>query len=129
MLRAGEAQHRVVNGYQKFRVASFKPSGKGALAKVLDNVVTHQTPELLRGDPHITFGTDHLGGMFTGAGQTNTSKTPLLGNLRIGAPGAKCAEYTPIPEDYKIILESSDLRVLGLALDSDAASTLCVVSA
>lgn len=76
----------VVNGYQKFRVASFKPSGKGAFAKVLDNVATHQTPELLRRDPHITFGTDYLGGMFTGAGQTNTSKTPLLGNLRIGAP-------------------------------------------
>ena len=86
MFRAGEAQHRVVNGYQKFRVASFKASGKGVLAKVLDNVVVHQTPELLRRDPHITFGTDHLGGMFTGAGQTNTSKTPLLGNLRKGAP-------------------------------------------
>ena len=48
MLRTGETQNCVVNGYEKIRMGSFETPPEWSFVQILDDVVANEFPELSR---------------------------------------------------------------------------------
>ena len=69
VLGAGKIQESVINAQKKLIGIPFELSDQWRLADELNNLVAHQCPELLRGNPHDPLMTNDFCGSLGSAGQ------------------------------------------------------------
>jgi hypothetical protein len=108
MFWTSQIQNSVINRYEEIGWLPSKPSRKGRLAQVLDNVITHQPPKLPRRNPDAAAAANDFRRSLAGAGHSSSSFYGPNGNLLTESSLIihleERAQYTQFLKDYKIII-------------------------